>query len=656
MKNQPSGLIEASAFWEYVRSQRKIRDTKSLSCFLSSVISAQGNPLAILVAKLEILPERVFRRVLWFYNIDYQSFESCLRRLTPWQKEKIDEVYQNLFGENQKVPECLLGGIYNIVRDVVSLEKTTVELLLSEEDGGLRYQTKSAISYDFFRWGFGFSKYPKENDDAEIPNRVAYQFLSPKNKENDFSVNEEEGGIYWFLYKNCRSNYLWGTTKKVTLKRAICPGFYLTLFYWAFMLLFAPVLIVALVLKYSTLRVWKWMNETIDIDSEYLSELFSAFIKILFFTIIGLSIVSLYVGTEIFFSGDKIAAFNTTVFLTLYVFHMQYREKLMLPTSIPWVGKLATFAISAKVVFLYHENILAFFLKIVGALTVLVQIVRENMFLAIFSSTILGFGYFLFLRAKGLNKMLNPQDEKSILLAEKSYGNVLLLSNWFVILLFAEVFAFFKGIQESVPISTVWIFALLVSGGTTFVILFDVFFGEYFEPRKVFNKKKISSFGIQRVSFRERDFYELMLKNTWLQTVEDPLRIMEKLWSFGKRFLFNKPHLLVSVDEKSFSLLKKYESYFKKHSHSSEKTIEMTVLMLKGKTVTEALGILLEKKKKKAPYSEIWLRIYDPTLGRLVVFVKKASDLFVETTQAIYFIKKIFDERCPWVSQPKEIN
>jgi hypothetical protein len=530
-----------------------------------------------------------------------------------------------------------------------------VESLLREEGDGLRYQTKSAIAYDFFGWGFGFSKYPQESDDTEISNKVAHQFLSPKNKENDFSVNQEEGGIYWFLYKNCRSNYLWCSDKEVALKRAICPGFYLTLIAWAFVLLFAPVLIVAGVLKYSTLRTRKWMSETIDIDTGYWDDLLTTFGKIFFFTIIGFCIGYLCIGIEILFSGDKLAAILTTSFLALYIFHMQYYGELILPTSVPWVGKLATFAISLKTLLLYHEKILAFFPKIVGTLAILVSVARENMFLIVFVSTVLGFGYIWFLAAKGLSEILNPSDEKSILRAQKFYDTILLFSNGLAFLLFTEIVAFFWTVQKNIPLSTAEIFGFLFVGGSILLVLLEVFLVGYFEPRKIFNKKKIL-FLKKDFCFFRRDFYELMLKNTWLQTVEDPLPVLEELWWFADDFFFNKSYLLVSVDEKSFSLLKKYRKYFKEHARDPEKTIEMTVLMLEGKTVAEALRILLQKKKKKARYLEIWLRIYDPTVGRLVVFTKKAFDLLIETTQAIYFIKKIFDDRCPWVSQPKEIN
>ncbi|PJE58354.1 MAG: hypothetical protein COU81_01230 [Candidatus Portnoybacteria bacterium CG10_big_fil_rev_8_21_14_0_10_36_7] len=70
---------------------------------------------------------------------------------------------------------------------------------------------------------FGFNEYPNgELDDTKVVEYSPLRFLSKKNHDDDFVVNQEDG-IHWWLYSNARSNYLWKPSRQVTLKSSICP-------------------------------------------------------------------------------------------------------------------------------------------------------------------------------------------------------------------------------------------------------------------------------------------------------------------------------------------------------------------------------------------------------------------------------------------------
>jgi hypothetical protein len=183
------------ALWETIIEIKKREDENEFWEILKEY-SKSNNMRIATVARLESFPTRVLRRVLWFYNIDYQSKESFLRRITIEQIRAISETYNDLYGVDPKVPRCFIEGLYNFIRGCVPGQQVLLEDLMNEEreEDSLRYQAKGALAFNFFRWDMGFHKYPKAETDEILASTTAETFLSLVSKEKIFETNKEEGG------------------------------------------------------------------------------------------------------------------------------------------------------------------------------------------------------------------------------------------------------------------------------------------------------------------------------------------------------------------------------------------------------------------------------------------------------------------------------
>ncbi len=221
-------VLTGVAFWKYLHrfhngtyQNHAIRKDELKSFF------DHENVFVRLISRLEVLPDEVFRKLLWRENIDFMSMESTLRRLTVVQMEAIYEAYDALYGEKPRIPKVYYKT--KLDRLKIRLKLITVQTIL---DGNYlepkRDETKPAWAYEFMHADFGFSLYDKGvNDDRELEDRSYKKFLSVKNHASDFAVNQEDG-IYWMLYRSARSNAAWFPKKIVVLNKAICPGFWMT--------------------------------------------------------------------------------------------------------------------------------------------------------------------------------------------------------------------------------------------------------------------------------------------------------------------------------------------------------------------------------------------------------------------------------------------
>jgi hypothetical protein len=206
--------------------------------------NASERPIRIL-ARFCALDEAVARRWLWHDNVDFQSIEGFLRRITKEQEASLDLTYQLAVEQKidaQELP-CFQEGAVNWLWNTLRLPR-------SHEP---RWASKSALAYDFFGWNMGFQKYPMHRDDTEAPDEFARQFFSSHHRHLNwvatpsrgaFEVNQETGGLYWYLYRTLRGNALWGDPDDVKLGSWICPGFYLTLLGWMYFLLISPLMLV----------------------------------------------------------------------------------------------------------------------------------------------------------------------------------------------------------------------------------------------------------------------------------------------------------------------------------------------------------------------------------------------------------------------------
>ena len=178
------------------------------------------------VGIIESLPTTVWRKLLWRENIDFSSLESCLRRLNSQQKKALEDNYSDLL--EAKIPRVMKkswGDRLKIFLGVINTKKIMEE----GYDHKKRNMSKSSWAFNLLGLDFGFSLYPKgENNDEMITNKKFTRFLSVKEHIDDFVVNTEDGK-YFQAYKSARSNYVLRPKKKVELSAHVCPGFWYTL-------------------------------------------------------------------------------------------------------------------------------------------------------------------------------------------------------------------------------------------------------------------------------------------------------------------------------------------------------------------------------------------------------------------------------------------
>ena len=203
------------------------------------------------------LPERVARRWLWYENVDFQSLESFLRRLTKEQFRSLEAHYilsVKKSQTNESLP-CFQHGVVNKLWKKLSLDSVDES----------RMAPKSALAHNFFGFDMGFQLYPSLVHDIPAPTEVGRQFFQSKSKflsrvstedRGAFEVNKETGGLYWHLYRKLRSNDLYNTNAEVRLGTWVCPWFWFTVLAWGLFLFASPIaLFGAAVLLFATQSV-----------------------------------------------------------------------------------------------------------------------------------------------------------------------------------------------------------------------------------------------------------------------------------------------------------------------------------------------------------------------------------------------------------------
>jgi len=183
------------------------------------------------------LPVTVVETLKWSQNLDIQSRESFMRRLERPQLKAVREAYDEFF-VHRVAPTCLKDGLFRrLVHRQVTYSSLKAEPLISRN----RVTGKLAMGKDYAHMGFGHSKYPQGAGEDTADSGTFRKFLSVKNHLNDFSVNQHDG-LYWFLYRTLRSNYIWNRHGDVDLHPMICPGFWFTILGWFFFAIFSPFL------------------------------------------------------------------------------------------------------------------------------------------------------------------------------------------------------------------------------------------------------------------------------------------------------------------------------------------------------------------------------------------------------------------------------
>ena len=99
-------ISQALRLWKFILNFMEKDNLVVRREFLSEYIGNKNGFVAA-VAAMEYLPTSVWRKILWKHNIDFTSFESFLRRLTPKQFLAIHNNCQDLW--NNDVPRVARG-------------------------------------------------------------------------------------------------------------------------------------------------------------------------------------------------------------------------------------------------------------------------------------------------------------------------------------------------------------------------------------------------------------------------------------------------------------------------------------------------------------------------------------------------------------------
>jgi hypothetical protein len=679
-------MIEAVAFWRTIQERMDYEDRAELNEVIRSHSGVgRGNIYIYVAAKLELLPARVFRRVLWFYNIDYQSLESCLRRLTSEQIAGILETYDDLFGLEPKVPRCFTEGAYGVVRQLIPSRKVTIkELLLYDRGDAFRYETKGALAFNFFGWDLGYCKYPKEESDEMLADNFDDQMkeIWSSDAEKKFTTNKGEGGIYAFLHRTCRSNYAWRTGRAVAFDAKVCPEVRHTIMAWfiflflspaAFALLWSmpisdmewyhflgvavgfvtPGILLFAALKFIMLRIcdlinlaFSWIEdhfESVHIDRAYWEEVGEVLCVWAVMVICTAMFVAAWWGLSLFL-GNIFSATVVTVFVFFYALHMIHYKKWILPTEIPVAGKPAVCFALAMALYVHHIKVFEFALGCFSWAASHLPIVLFALLSFGLAWSWRWFGAKIDQCAEYLSA--SPDAEKRVEIIYNRamtvtyvlIGGVFLTVLWFWWSFFG--FAF-------IPYFSAFIIIIFVAG---------VFGGAMFltEPRSAVNEQRIIKAVSRSGAPTKYCFYRTMKENAWLLSDEDPLPKLEKIWCFVGRFVSDKAwERFVFMNGKGFALLDEYGEFFSTHSNFNREDYFGYLID----------GVPLEKAKKAIGSKGSYLRHIEKAFDWCGDWVLALSGPFVKIwkvlrgwTESAYVLWKDFSVKCPFDTLPKRIK
>lgn len=243
-RERKDSLYLALIFWKFVRELiKEATKPNEVREFLKGFLSDKNSYIQT-IAAFESLSDSLYQKVLWLKNIDFQTYESFLRRISKEDAQFIGTTYEEFYGGEivkgtgkNGVPllyelslRCKLKYRLGFLKPETDRDGGYGKTEYVEESGHYKHSrwfTRSAWAYSLFGLDFGFSRYPKGHNNDIMISEKARRFISVKNHINDFVVDQRTGK-YWLLYRTARSNYMWMPNKEVVLKSHICPGFWAT--------------------------------------------------------------------------------------------------------------------------------------------------------------------------------------------------------------------------------------------------------------------------------------------------------------------------------------------------------------------------------------------------------------------------------------------
>ena len=255
-KKEESDIVIALVFGNFIQDKLWINSSSDWNVcneFLSQFVNGNAdNKLLVVMAMIGSMPDAVLQRILWEYNIDFNTPEAFLRRITPEQVQSISDNYNDLMSGN--IPRA-----YNSKKGFLS-KQIKHENLWTDRDWR-EWKSKGSWAYNLGKLDWGFNLYPKgANNDTQAPRinpfSAVAKFVSIKGDKEQFVVNDVDGK-YSKLYKSARSNYILFPNKDVTIGKHICPGFWYTFMIHFIFWIVSPILaLLSGTLFYSSMTLW----------------------------------------------------------------------------------------------------------------------------------------------------------------------------------------------------------------------------------------------------------------------------------------------------------------------------------------------------------------------------------------------------------------
>lgn len=690
-------MILALKFWRGIRAVRTEiengeaeEDTRLLTERILHAHRFDQRPLIALVATVELLPTKVWRRALWYYNIDFQSFESFLRRVTPEQIEGLRASLDAVLRD--QVPPCFREGWKNVLRRIFRPSWAHPEHFKGEspEDCAHRYESKGAFAYEFFGIDFGHVLYRREEDECKIEGSLATRFLSKKHDRNDFVVNQEDG-VYWWMYRTARSNYVWFPNRDVQLKQAICPGFWYTIFVWLLVLFVSPsasvltgieyawdmslwivgftgivgcvtpLVISAILGKYMLIRIGRfidWAAEQVGVivDKEYWTVVGVTLAVIAVGSMGGALIYIVWCAMYSWFYESVVLATYMTAFLFLYVVHVlaNAAESSLRSVVLPILSLPTALFVLGKVLFDIREVLWLAVLAIVSffvghwryiALSVVVLAVVVVPFAVVF------------MLSKWEKRAWRGDKEASAMIVKFAFiGKVAV---WLLVLVSAVGYGY-------VAVSLVSI----TTTGTVFVGVFlavilwllYAMIGNY-QPEYINNTTRVLSEDMRHPYLVEADLKVLHAigRNKWILSQEDyGVKVWWLLGFIQRHFSVNNfPGDLLGIDAKGFEVANEYHGFLLENDYrlDTKRRTEYVQCMLQGIPLRDAEKMIEAWRVRARESAEKWMHLYDVTIGRFVVYpfilVVRVIVKLVCDARTMW---RVLNESCPYWMEPKRLD
>lgn len=680
----------ALIFWKFLRKNYSTINVKEkrnrLADFLYKDPLAQNNYLVRVVAMIESLPTTIWRKLLWRENIDFSSYESCLRRLSEDQIREIEGNYNDLFSYAKvSTPRVLKKSWRDRIKLFLGI--TSVKKILEEGyNDQARNQSKGAYAFSLLGLDFGFSLYPKgNNDDTKITNKKYSRFLSIKEHINDFIVNQEDGK-YWWLYRTARSNYAINPGKKVKMKTHVCPGFWMTLILHSSFWIMSPI---ALLLT-GLMLVKNGFTPAISITAIFASPMIIwtaiLILRIIFKAISGISenniilkslayiipfcLLAAAICVSIVYLIPVCGLILAILFVPTFIFYVIFACVAVVNDynykDIPRLVRLllhlivGIFAVGVFVKF-FAEMVIDF---VITAMSGLWQWYISNLLLSnwLFLSFVFAGLFIWFIR-------VFLEDEKRFVSLRKVFAYL----SWGFFILTSAVFLYlslkvgFFGVAEFGLIPILFFVFVSLAFSYAVVMLGQINLGNIEERLLALNFLKTVNDGITGFSYKI--YIANIIKSKWLNSLDagEKWCMINRIQELALSFFWSYPRYRINfvsllINKGSIGIIKILEdsvTEIKDFDGSRGDRLEIIEMVVSGLSVKKALETIEVERSKYSKFIRGVSKFFGIIIYPLVmiydgmVWVFRKIGQFFGTLEDLW---GLFNKRCPFVSQQKYLD